>query len=440
MVLLGSLFITIGKYIGITDPVLAVNLIGVIFGSTAVWALYLLTFKISNNIFTAISASLLLLLNPIFLDSSTYGINHAPALCFLLLGLWQLLCFQGSNDKRHLVFSALFLGFMGATRLQDFIFTFPSVASLFILGIGPQASPKTKTPVFFLFSAMIISTIIIFHLPYFLSHDTPYLLQAKSFWKIGLSNNFQGLFSRSLIMTFGYLLKAFSLLGLLCSCVGLGNTARTDKRLFIFLILWITPPLGFYGNTATSVPRFLNIILPAFIIPLSILLTSNLKHKWMVWRLLAMLSFLIILFVPLQNTYQTFLRRHHDALIPDYYRWVGLSTKADAQILSADDALFITYYSGRKAYLKPLAMANGHLPVQDLNDFKIKLDDTLKKHQPVYATNSAIVLYDPHREFENFLRQNYHLVTIGQKPLELWYLSPFNPQFHISNLLKIERK
>jgi hypothetical protein len=235
-----------------------------------------------------------------------------------------------------------------------------------------------------------------------------------------------------------YLLQAFSWVGIVCIGAGLFYIAKFNKKLLIFIMLWWTVPLGFYGNALTAAPRFFNIILPALIIPISVLLSRMLRHKKMIWKLDAALIFLFIVFVPLLDTYQTFIRRHHDALIPDYYRWVGQLTQSGATIITSDDALFITYYSGRGTLPRPVGI--GHLPPKELDDFKNKLDNLLKNHKPVYITNLGFSLYDRYKEFGHLMRESYHLIQIGERPLEVWYITPFNPQLHISSLVKIEKK
>ncbi len=194
MVLLGSIFISIGNCAGITDPILAVNFISVLFGSIAILAFYLLLQEICDTL-TAILASFILLLNPIFFDVSTYGISHAPALCFFLLGLLSLLRFQDSGNVANLMLSALYLGFMGATRLQDFVLTFPAVGYMFILGLkanSPQ-SHQYKIRYSLLFVTTIILTIILFHLPYFICDHANYAIQAKNNWKLNLTNKLSGI-------------------------------------------------------------------------------------------------------------------------------------------------------------------------------------------------------------------------------------------------------
>lgn len=439
MVLLGSIFIGIANNFGTIDPVFAVNCISVLFSSIAILVFYLLIREICHTL-TAILASIILATNPIFLDVSTYGINHAPALCFLFLGLRSLLRFQTIGNITTLLLSALYFGFMGATRLQDFILLSPAVIYMFIFGLkenSPQHN-KHKFRNFLSFISTLILIIILFHLPFVSFDHSNYDIQAKQYWMTGVTENFQGLFSTSLISSLSYLVLAFSAVGILCFSIGLYYTAVLNKRFTIFTILWLLIPLEFYGNTISNAPRFLTIILPAFIIPMSIYLAQMVKHKNILYKLVALTSFLIIISQTLLIAQETFIRRHSFALIPDFYRWVGKSTEPDATIISSDDKTFITYYSNRETLLKPVGIR--HLSSKELKSFKKELDNILDKNKPVYITNLGFTAYDSYLEFGHLLRQNYRLIQIGQRPLELWYDTPYNPNLHMSSLVRIEKK
>jgi Dolichyl-phosphate-mannose-protein mannosyltransferase len=440
MVLLGTIFVSLGERIGITDPITAINLISVVFSSMAILVFYLLVQKICDAL-TAILASFILLLNPIFLDVSTYGINHAPAICFLLLGLLSLLRFQTEGKVPNLLLSALYFGFMGAVRLQDFILILPAVGYMFFAGLKTNTVQNNKNGVryllLFIFATILI--IILFHLPYFTFKNTDYDIQAENYLKIGLTENFEGLFSKHLTHSLMYLIKGFSLVGIVCFGFGLYYAAKFNIRLLIFTVIWWIIPLSFYGNIITIAPRFFSIILPALIIPMSIFLARLLRLKKIQWKLLAVVSLLTIILQPFVSTQKTFIRRHYYALIPDFYRWVGKSTEPDAWIITCDDGLFISYYSKRKVINKP-AVSFRHLPPEELIDFKKKLDDILNSKKPVYITNLTLSDYDHFREFWNLMWKNYHLTPVGQMPLELWYQTPYEtfPSMYI--LAKVEKK
>ena len=440
MVLLGSIFIAIGKYIGITDQVIAINFISVVVSSIAILAFYLLIQEICDSL-TAIFASFILLLNPIFLDVSTYGINHAPALCFLLLGLLSLLHFKTAGNIINLLLSALYFGFMGATRLQDLILTFPAIGFMFILGLKPYPLQNNKYNVrhFLLFITTIILLIIFFHLPYLIFNHTIYEIQAKNYWESDLTGSFQELLSQHFILRFYFLIKAFSIVSIIYFGAALYYAAILNKRFLIFTLLWWIIPLCFFANIKITVnaPRLFSIILPALIIPISIYLAHMIRNKRMLWKIIALISFLIIVFEPLLNTQETFIRRHHYASIPDYYHWVKKSTEPNATIITSDDGLFITYYSRRKILSKPVSTE--HLSPKELNDFKKELDNILNNRKPVYITTWTLVAYDHYLEFNNLLTQNYHLIQKGQMPLETWFRTPYSHAPLMCGLVKIEK-
>jgi hypothetical protein len=440
MVWLGSIFIAAGKYTGITDHVLAVNLIGVVFSSIAILFFYLLVQRICDTL-TALLASFILLINPIFMDVSTYGINHAPCLCFLFLGLLSLLRFQSAGHISNLLLSTLYFGFMGATRLPDFILTFPALSYMFIAGLNSNSpwDNNNKMRYFLLFIFMTILIITLFHLPYITFDHTGYAIQAKDNWKLNLSNSFQGLWAWPFKNSLSSLLKTFTMVGLVCFSAGLYYASVLNKRLLIFTVLWWALPLIIFSNIITTAPRYLTIILPAFIIPISIFLAHMFRHKRILWRLIAPISCLIVLIQPLMNTRGTFIRRHHHSLIADFYRWVGKSTPSDATIISADDAVFITYYSGRKTLSKPVAVI-GHISPEKLIIFKKNLDNILNARKPVYAAHWGLDSYDSFKEFRDLMRQNYDLIPIGQRPLESWYQTPFTTYLRMADLVKIEKK
>ena len=438
MVLLGSIFISIGNYLGVADPISSVNFISVLFSSIAVLAFYLLVLRICDAL-TAIFASFILLFNPIFLDVSTYGINHAPALCFLLLGLLSLLRYQTEGNMPSLLLSALYFGLMGAVRLEDFILTFPAISFMFMLGLKADAplNKGEKFRHFFLFAATIILIIILFHSPYFIFDHAHYAPQARHFWDIGLTKNFMGLASPFLVSGLRLLLWTFKMTGIICFLIGLFYTAVSNKKLLGFTVLWWIIPLSFYGNLKSLAPRFLSIILPALIIPISIFLAHLLKHKKRLWNLLALIIFLIIILRPLEHTKDTFIRRNHYDLLTDFYRWVGTSTEPNAIIIASDDGLLITHYSRRSILEKP--SHTGHLPSQELVDFKKRLDSILDEQKPVYITTLVLHNYDDYLEFWHLMKHHYHLVPVGQRPLELWYQTPYETALRPYGLLKIKK-
>lgn len=299
--------------------------------------------------------------------------------------------------------------------------------------------PKNQLRNLFLFISILVAIVALFHCPYFLYDYNDYSLQLKSFWQIGLTKNFIGLFSTHLLLSLFYLTSAFTLLGMACYGAGLLYLIYRGPRFLLATVLWWIIPLGFYGNVLTSVPRFFTTTLPAFIIPMSFYLAYFLRGKNKILKILALVCFLTIIGFPLMMTKETFVRRHHYALIVDLYRWVGAVTQPNALIISSDDGPFVTYYANRKVLIKP-ERGFKHLLNKQLIDFKKAVDQALNNRTPVYLTEMGLDCYNYYGDFPNFMQQNYRLTWVGRKPLELWYFTPFNPYLIMSGLIKVEKK
>ena len=329
---------------------------------------------------------------------------------------------------------------MGATRLQDLILLFPAISFMFFAGLNknPWQNKKNKIRLFQLLMAATFFIILVFHLPYIISDQRTYAAQATIFWKVGFIDNFKVIFSRPLEHSLFYLIRTFSAVGDFCFIAGLFYAAKINKRILAFTLLWIAIPLMFYGNALTNAPRFFNIIIPAVIIPIGIFLAQMLRYNKIAWTMIVMVSFLIMIFQPLMYSRQTFLRRHQQALISDYYIWVGKNTEPDATIISADDNIFIDYYAKRGTLDKPVRI--GHLSGPDLAGFKIRVDKILNEHKPVYVTDFGINAYDYYEEFRNFLNRNYRLTQVGKMPLEVWYATPYQTLLNMYALIKISKK
>ena len=100
-VILGAIFILISRIFSVRDPVIAVNLMSVVFSSLCVLANYSLVKKLLGKT-AALFSSILLSLFPPFLVLSVYGKSHTPSLFFLLAGISSLLSFQTTGKKQHI--------------------------------------------------------------------------------------------------------------------------------------------------------------------------------------------------------------------------------------------------------------------------------------------------------------------------------------------------
>lgn len=429
MLVLGAAATFVAQCAGITDNVEAVNFVATLFGSASVAAFFVLVEPLTDDL-TAALCSLLLLFNPIFIDVSTYGISHTPALFFLLSGLGLLVRQRPSG-------SALCLGLMGAVRLQDLILMSPFVilVLVWVLRRTETRAPWRRVALFVMTIAIVVA---LFHAPYIFCDRGPYAAQLNTFWETGLTSNFKGLFSPSLRAGFGYLTQAFSLIGLGIWAAGLFLSVRLRNVPCLLTVLWWLVPIGFYGNLVTTAPRFLTIILPAFIIPMGFFLSHLYRQRNKALQAAALVALLIMIGIPLKSTLGTFVRRHQESLIAEFYTWVGQATPPQALVICCDDRMFVSYYAGRRVIDRP--ERTGHLTLRELMDFKQQVDAALGSNSPVYLTGMGLTGYDFYAEFRNFMRKNYRLTLVGQRPLELWHTSPFDPRLHLSQLIRVERK
>jgi len=122
-VIIGSIFVFFARAFGVDDPVIAVNFMSVLFSSACILILYYIV-KRSFDPITAVISSILLSIDPIFMEISLYGKSHAPAIFFLLLGTLLMIHFKERPSSRLLALSGISLGFMGACRLQDLVLMF----------------------------------------------------------------------------------------------------------------------------------------------------------------------------------------------------------------------------------------------------------------------------------------------------------------------------
>lgn len=416
-ILLSALFIKFGQLTGMHDSVLAVNSMSVMMGSLSVMAFYLLTRTLINER-AALWGSLALSFSPIFLSLSTYGTSHMPSVCFLLLGLWMTARFLQTDLRRNLYAAGLWLGLMGAARAQDLILMSIPVALLIWLNpMQPERrvvlSQRGKDILYVgLLSGMIAFA---FHVPFLLQTFHTYGGQFSEFWRTGVSINFRGLFSESLIISAGILYRELGV-GLFLALTGMVLMLRQWK-LLLFLVAWIIVPLAFYGNLHSTVPRFFMVLLPA--IYMCIGYTGQRMFDYSrVFKFLVSTVFAGMVLVNYAFIAPYLYERHTNAHLPDYGRWVGRVTEADAVILTSDEGLFIQHYGQRK--IEGSLFEPFHISEKQLKRLRKRIDGHLQKG-PVYITAAGLYAYDPDEALSGFIHAHYRVSETGSHLYEDWH-------------------
>ena len=126
-VALGAFFIRLTNLFSVNDPIFAVNLMSVCFGSAIVPLQYLLTKNLLNERAALYSAVMLSFIPVLFLQS-LFGISHNIFIFFLLLGFYWLTLTPVDHPKSlFLILSGVALGLAASTREQDIVLMLPAI-------------------------------------------------------------------------------------------------------------------------------------------------------------------------------------------------------------------------------------------------------------------------------------------------------------------------
>jgi len=442
-VLLGALFTWALRISSVKDPFFAINLMSVVFSSLCIPVFYAIGSKLFDKL-TAFLASLILSLTPIFLGISVFGKSHTPSIFFLLAGIYFLLAFLGSHNKKHLLLSSIAIGLMGAARLQDMILMMIPISFLCLFGISkdPQkpSPPSAKREILgniLLFWGLAIGIVIIFHLPY-LSNEyrLNYINNVFAFWHQGVPGNFKGLFSQSLIVSIIFLLITFTETGMILSIIGLLCIYKKSPRLLFFFLLWIGIPLFFYGNLYTTVPRFFALILPPLALAQGYMFAKLMKINFK-FRMISTSVYCTTLYLIFAFIFPLLYVRHTRALLPEYTQWVEKTIEKDAYLIASDDALFYSYFSTVNILYRPAHFRSLEEP--GLDAFKQRLDALLNDNIPVYITSVGLYAYDPEMKFSSLIENNYTLKIVGKNIYEDWHRGVLKQKILDNYLIRIKK-
>lgn len=427
----GAVFVLLGKIVGVHDPVLAVNFMSVVMGAGSVPLLYLMTRRLIDGP-TAFFAAFFLSVAPIFLAVSTYGLSHAPALFFLLAGVLFLLRHRDSGKGGDLIIGAVFIGFLGAARLQNLVLMAAPLA--FLLW---SAGGRSRLRTFVMFGAAATAALIIFYLPYVLGDGREvYLAQFVKYKDASVIQHASvGLLFKPLLNILYHIIHTFTPVGILMIFIGAWMLSKArNKPAFIFLMLWLLFPILLYSRLYTLVPRFLTILHPPLCILMAYFCSANLNrgkaHRFLVTILAIVMAVGMVCIVQPVLT-----ARHHRAYIPEYVRWVARLAPPGAHVITVDDALFFRYYSN----LELLARFHDQYRTDDNAhvEFRRKLNDLLTEGIPVYVTEHGLYNYDPYARFATMLTDGYRLEPVGERLYEFWQESCWQPGRYSRKLFRV---
>lgn len=439
MMALCILFTGIGRLLGSMDTVLAVNMVSVISSALCVPALYVLARKMYSNT-AALLASIMFSVSPMFLGVSVYGKSHAPAVLFLILGLIYFLKYRESGQIKNLVISSIYIGCMGASRVQDMLLMIVPITVYYFWISDLQLSWANKLKRFVLSIGIVSAIVVLMHVPYLLSgKQGEYQSNFGNFVITGLTQNFKGIFSGSLARTMQFFQLNMTGVGVLSVLFGFFYMLSDQKKWAhtFFIALWIFVPLLFYGNLHTTAPRFFVMILPAIYISLGYFFARLISIN----RLFAVMStgvYILIFSLTLWKISGVLVVRHQHDFITDNAKWMEHVTEPDARIIMCDERYFVDVYGHRASFSRPLRF--DQFSQQDLNAFKIKLDAAIVAGDPIYITTTGLYFYDPDQQFSDFIKANYRLELRGWHMYEDWHRGEMFSDVFPNYLFRISRR
>lgn len=438
-VILASIFISAFKLFSVHDSVFAFNFMSVFFSSLSVPVFYLIVKKLLDPLPALLSALILSFL-PSFLGLSVYGNTHIPCLFFLLFGVLWLIIFKDSEKTKHIVLSAISIGFMGGSRLQDMIFMGIPLAFL-IYSMHTERTKASLPRNFTLFWLLATGITVALHIPIALKNLSIYQGNLNSYWELGVTLLYKGFYPKALRHSLDIAMINFSVLGIIGSALGFCLLFKKNIKTAAFLSLWLFVPFAFYGNLSSTVSRYLVISFLPMIIALAYLLANALQSRPRLkyFYVLIVASILLILLIPLNRIYPTLNFRHNYDPIGDFARWVEDSTPPGSIIITADDGPFLKYY-GQRDFLYQLVSIYSPIKPEQFQDYKSTLDKILLEGKNLYITGTGIFANNPDDQFYEFLVKNYDLAIVGGREINNFHLGEIYEELFFNELIRIKPK
>ncbi|MGE0267486.1 MAG: glycosyltransferase family 39 protein [Candidatus Omnitrophota bacterium] len=445
MMLITSGFILFAKLFNIQDPVLASNLLSVIGSAFTIPVFYILVRKMFDQT-TALLSAVMLSVCPIFLAVSVYGYGHSYELIFLFSGMLFIFRFRDTRRTLDLILSAVWLGLMGATRIQDLMLAMPAVYFLLFVSVRlPNELSHDREKIrmgiknLFIFSGIIVLVIVLFHCPYLLGKNRQaYIEQYLSFKNASFSAEHQQNFFHSFPFYKQWFIQSFSVIGVVAFLLGILTVLFINWRTGVFCILWLMVPLLFFLKIDTTIPRLFVILLPPMIMLICNLFARYLKKETILMRGLSAGTFLVVLYLMFMEIYPVLKYRHEHALLPEYVQWVKKNTPVNTQMILMDDYLFFKHY-GRFEVL-PRPVPAGEKTKKQMEEFKTKIDRMLAAKVPVYTTGTGLYSYNPGNEFSNFMKTNYTVEEVGSYLYEDYHSGELVNAVFKNHLIRISFK
>lgn len=433
--IMGAVFVGLGKCLGLTDIVMAVNFMNVVLSSLCVPVFYLLLCRLFGG-HAALVGALVLSFNTIFLGVSTFGNSQVLAALLFLTGLLLAVQFFQTGKKINLFLSGLSFGLLGAARLQDLAATAPALAILFLIRPG-MAAKTVRFKDLIVFVLIVFTAAVIFYVPS--------LVDRKNFVAADFLPHYMTMISQTLgrvdLSTFRIVLKwmltSVSLLGCLGAVAGFWLLAKQNRPWFLCVIGLVFIPMIIFALFWYSLPRIYLIPAIMLIIPLSYACSVLNKFSPKLFYL-ALACLIVSLGANGTGIYRTVKFRHEHALLPDFYRWMNQVTEPGAMIIERDHSLFIKYYARRVPLGVPVTLFEAD--PNELMKYKERIEFLLGNNVPVYITDTGLNGFPDHLKFDEFMHVHFEFKHVGDRMIEDWYNDVLVHSVVKNSLYRVRRK
>lgn len=427
--LAGAAFVGLTGAAGDLDrAVFAVNLMAAVFGALSVIPFFFFMRRFSDEVTAAVSV-LLVTVNPFLVGLSTFGNSHAPAFFFLTIALWAAAGYRRDGRRRDLVWTGIGLGLMGAARVQDLVVMAPT---LLLMTCRPPRGKSVRGPLDWLIPWAIAALIVVSaYIPKFAvgragGEGVGAFVYGNllAYWDpLPLSG--YGVMLRRLMETFSWPEWAAMLAGVMI----LFRQGR--YRELSVLAVWAVTPMLVFGQLAFFVFRFLIVTVAALLILEAVAVGALWRrNRW--WGAAGAALLMITVITHALPYYKIYHHRHRQALLVDFFRWVGIVTEPQAYVYERDHIAWINAYAQRRFVGVDRSNAEG------VARFRQRIDSLLAGGHPVYITKYGLMDRDDILRRE--LIKHYRLEWVGSRMIEDWHLG-FMKQVVVPNdLLRVRAR
>ena len=422
-VLINVKLVQVLSVLGISDIELALKLNTILFGSLSCVFMFLFAREFLKSLQAGIFAALLLSVNPVFLSVTTFPLNHALALLFVLVSYYLFILSMKKSNMFLAIFSAMSFILSLLIRLDYVFFLVPLLIEYTHSTLSRKKNRKKLVLQFLSFMFFIsIGTAAILFFQY------PVIAGTSEY-------NYLNVTRLGIIRGLLYLFISMTPLGVAISLFGLVYHLLIKRYYTSFLYFTSAIiPFMYYSNVASSKPRF---FLPV-IVPLLLFNAISCNRLYKQSKKYGAVFFIALFLLSIVSIYPILSFRHSYSSAKEFAGFINKTTETDSVlILYSDDEALMQTYTIREFIPYPDRKSS-----KETDIFLAKINESLQNNQSVYLSETAFILdsaYHRERTF-NDLSQVYELIPVGTVLWENPHASSvISEKFNVT-LMKIEPK